>query len=218
MDFIGSPILAASPLCLPSLVRLACRSDECMFPQVLPPTRVFPLIRSKRTATVWRRNHKPPPVSLLHNCHTPLFRTILRVSYEEAPTRPAFITDSQSPNSRALALSRFHPEKRCVRHALEHRCTGILRAPLGLLAVLSGISFFLASPGVFLAFSFVHWGIALTLPTLAVCEIPFHTSQNSGEHSYRNDLFEEKLFRWAAKVLRCVLSSVDWTIRTAALR
>ena len=55
-------------------------------------------------------------------------------------------------------------------------------------------------------------------PTLAVCEIPFHTSQNSGEHSYRNDLFEEKLFRWAAKVLRCVLSSIDWTIRTAALR
>lgn len=55
-------------------------------------------------------------------------------------------------------------------------------------------------------------------PTLDVCEIPFHTSQDSVELSYRNDLFEEKLFRRAAKVLRGVLSSVDWTIRTAALR
>ena len=55
-------------------------------------------------------------------------------------------------------------------------------------------------------------------PTLAVCEIPFHTSQDSAELSYRNDLFEEKLFRRAAKVLRGVLSSVDWTIRTAVLR
>lgn len=54
-------------------------------------------------------------------------------------------------------------------------------------------------------------------PTLDVCEIPFHTSQNSVELSYRNDLFEEKLFRRAAKVLRGMLSSVDWTIRTAAL-
>ncbi len=55
-------------------------------------------------------------------------------------------------------------------------------------------------------------------PTLDVCEIPFHTSQDSVELSYRNDLFEEKLFRRAAKVLRGVLASVDWTIRTAALR
>lgn len=55
-------------------------------------------------------------------------------------------------------------------------------------------------------------------PTLDVCEIPFHTSQDSVELSYRNDLFDEKLFRRAAKVLRGVLASVDWTIRTAALR
>lgn len=54
-------------------------------------------------------------------------------------------------------------------------------------------------------------------PTLTVCEIPFHTSQDSVELSYRNDLFEEKLFRRAAKVLRGVLASVDWTIRTAEL-
>lgn len=54
-------------------------------------------------------------------------------------------------------------------------------------------------------------------PTLDVCEIPFHTSQDSVELSYRNDLFEEKLFRRAAKVLRGVLASVDWTIRTTAL-
>lgn len=54
-------------------------------------------------------------------------------------------------------------------------------------------------------------------PTLDVCEIPFHTSQDSVKLSYRNDLFEEKLFRRAAKVLRGVLSNVDWTIRTAAL-
>ena len=55
-------------------------------------------------------------------------------------------------------------------------------------------------------------------PTLDVCEIPFNTSQDSVELSYRNDLFEEKLFRRAAKVLRGVLASVDWTVRTAALR
>ena len=54
-------------------------------------------------------------------------------------------------------------------------------------------------------------------PTLDVCEIPFHTSQDSVELSYRNDLFEEKLFRKAAKVLRDVLSSVDWTIWTETL-
>ena len=51
-------------------------------------------------------------------------------------------------------------------------------------------------------------------PTLTVFEIPFHTSQDSVELSYRNDLFEEKLFRGAAKVL----ASVDWTIRTEKLR
>lgn len=55
-------------------------------------------------------------------------------------------------------------------------------------------------------------------PTLAVCEIPFHTWQDSVELSYRNDLFEEKLFRRAAKVLRGMLAEIDWTIRTAALR
>ena len=55
-------------------------------------------------------------------------------------------------------------------------------------------------------------------PTLDICEIPFHTSQDSVELSYRNDLFEERFFRRAAKVLRGVLSSVDWTIQTAALR
>ena len=55
-------------------------------------------------------------------------------------------------------------------------------------------------------------------PTLTVCEIPFHTSQDSVELSSRNDLFEEKLFRKAANVLRGVLASVDWTIRTVALR
>ena len=54
-------------------------------------------------------------------------------------------------------------------------------------------------------------------PTLTVCEIPFHTSQDSVELSYRNDLFEEKLFRRAAKMLRGVLASVDWSVRTAEL-
>ena len=46
---------------------------------------------------------------------------------------------------------------------------GVLVLQRRISAVLSGISFFLASPGVFLAFSFVHWGIVLTLLTLAVC-------------------------------------------------
>lgn len=54
-------------------------------------------------------------------------------------------------------------------------------------------------------------------PTLAVCEIPFHTSQDSVELSYRNDLFEEKLFCRTAKVLQTVSASVDWTIRTLEL-
>ena len=54
-------------------------------------------------------------------------------------------------------------------------------------------------------------------PTLAVCEIPFHSSQDSVELSYRNDLFEEKLFCRTAKVLQTVSASVDWTIRTLEL-
>ncbi len=55
-------------------------------------------------------------------------------------------------------------------------------------------------------------------PTLAVCKIPFHTSQDSVELQYRNDLFEVKLFRRVAKVLRGLLSSVDWQMRTEKLR
>lgn len=56
------------------------------------------------------------------------------------------------------------------------------------------------------------------IPTLDACGIPFHTLQDSVELQYRNDLFEPKLFRRAAKVLRGLLSSVDWQMRTEKLR
>lgn len=56
------------------------------------------------------------------------------------------------------------------------------------------------------------------IPTLDGCGIPFHTSLDSLELPYRNDLFEKKLFRRAAKVLRGLLSSVDWKMRTEKLR
>ena len=73
MEFIGSPILTASHLCLPLLARLACRPDEGMFSHVLPPPiGVYPIFLAKYRVALKENNFSQPSSSLLHDCHTAL--------------------------------------------------------------------------------------------------------------------------------------------------
>lgn len=47
-------------------------------------------------------------------------------------------------------------------------------------------------------------------PTLTCCEIPFKTSQDPVELSFRNDLMEDRLMGRAAALLRTLLRAIDW--------
>ena len=55
-------------------------------------------------------------------------------------------------------------------------------------------------------------------PSLTCCDIPFPTSQDPVELSYRYDLIEERLMQRAAELLREILSRFDWGEKPSELR
>lgn len=55
-------------------------------------------------------------------------------------------------------------------------------------------------------------------PSLTCCDIPFPTSQDPVELSYRYDLIEERLMQRAAELLREILSRFDWDEKPSELR